>query len=191
MKNSEYELKLMLEKDEYEHLLDYKVSETVQTNYYFDNYVLDVYHHKLSLRIREKNGQYELTSKSKKNKSIHEGIIMMEENNQSISPEEFSSIMKNERNISEFLHCEFSQLKCIGSLKTLRTNLKLDENLPQAELDMNEYNNIKDYELEWEIEKEMYPEVIEILKSLGITLENREVGKSKFVRFIKSLQNVD
>lgn len=191
MVNSEYELKLMLNKEEYENLLKFKVDEIAHTNYYFDNDAYDVFLNKISLRIREKKGKYEITAKVKRNKSEHEGIIMMEENNQSISKDDFLAVINGVKNISSYMDMGFNGLKYMGSMRTIRIRLLLDDNLPMAELDLNTYNGLTDYELEWEIDKDMYPKVMEVLQNLGLSLSDRKVGKSKFVRFMKSLPDVD
>ena len=57
-----------------------------------------------------------------------------------------------------------------------------------AELDKSMYDDITDYELEWEISEEMYGKAVGALLEIGIGIEGRPGGLSKYGRLINRLR---
>lgn len=187
MINNEYELKIIISKNEYNELMKNSVEDEKQINYYFDTISKDILNSKSALRIREKNNKYTITYKTHNEVSEY-GILDMIENNISISCEEFEQLLDNKISISKYIEIDTeNKIEYIGKLITLRSKLDLDKNMPYAELDKSQYNNLTDYELEWEISKDAYSNSIKILKGYNIMLDNRRVGISKYLRFSKSL----
>jgi len=184
--NNEYELKIMLTKNEYLMLRKYITTEYLQTNYYFDNEEYVVYTSMNSLRIRQINSKYIITHKHSISNN-KKGVIEMVEKNVDIDKNVFTQLINGEKNIAEFINVEFKNLKYIGYLETKRAKLNLENNMPPAELDYNKYNNIIDYELEWEIDENIYNNAINILNKYGINIENHKIEQPKFLRFIRSL----
>jgi len=186
MTNNEFELKIMINKEEYLMLKKYMITEYSQINYYFDTNTYSLYNSSNSLRIRKINGDYIITHKYSipNNKK---GVIEMVEQNVDINEDIFNQLINGEKDICDFINIKFSKLKYIGHLKTNRAKLNLEDNMPQAELDYNEYSNIIDYELEWEINKDIYNKAILILNKYGIDIEKHEIEQPKFLRFMRSL----
>jgi len=184
--NNEFELKIMLNKNEYLMLRKYITTEYSQTNYYFDNDKYIVYNSMNSLRIRRINDKYTITHKHSISNN-KKGIIEMVEKNVDIDKNIFNQLINGEKDITEFINVEFKKLKYIGYLETKRAKLNLEDNMPPAELDYNEYNNIIDYELEWEINENLYNNAINILNKYGIEIEKHKIEQPKFLRFIRSL----
>lgn len=148
-KNIETEYKMMLDRSIFDRILsDHKGHKVyTQTNYYLTSKELS---DKLySLRLREKEGYYEMTLKKPTE------TMAKIEMNLELSKEEFERI-KNEEYIdndifrllkSEGFHID--TIKQAYSLKTIRHDIPLQYGL--LSLDENYYNSCHDYELEFEL----------------------------------------
>lgn len=140
--NLETELKILLEKNEFDCLAqNYDLTFITQTNTYFDTIDFQLRNKGCAMRIREKQGNYLFTLKTpdRKGHLEHECIL----NGNTIEDLKNENILKllNELNI-------FDDLIVIGQCVTHRGVVQLDK----AELcfDINEYNNQVDYEIEYE-----------------------------------------
>ncbi|MCK5811407.1 MAG: CYTH domain-containing protein [Clostridiales bacterium] len=191
MENREYELKIMLSKDEYEYFYKKSTKDIVQTNYYFETSDFNMRKSKQTLRIREKNNNYEITLKSLMTSNSHDGIIDMKENSINLNKEDFIDIINNKTSINHFMSGLSEPLKLIGKLKTKRSMISTNDLLPSMELDENNYLGKIDYELEWEINESLYPIAIDYLKNEGIKLEEHITKQSKFIRFCDRLLYID
>lgn len=192
-KKYEYELKVMLTEQEYSDLMDINGKEPyTQTNYYFDTFCFDLHDKKIVVRIREKDGKYELTVKTKKNNHGQTGIVSMKEHNRFLEKKLAEKIISDQESINEYLtgmKWDINQpLKYAGKIHTIRRNTILDGDMPPAEIDKSEYAGISDYELEWEIDKTLYSKAIYILGNMGIYIEDRQTGLSKYSRLVKTIR---
>jgi len=188
MDNREFELKIMINKKKHNELKHFAISKHDQINYYFDNNDAELFNNKQSLRIRECKNKYEITHKTKESNSENKGVLIMGETNIQITKKDFNDMISNKISINKFIDLKYKNLKYIGNLKTKRIKINLSEKMPLAELDYNEYNNISDYELEWEINKDIYVKALTILEKYGINIENNVIGKPKFVRFMETIK---
>ncbi|MBN2558375.1 MAG: CYTH domain-containing protein [Clostridia bacterium] len=190
--NQEYELKLMLLENEYNILAELGGEEPfLQVNHYYDTVGLDLYKSRRMLRIRNKNGGFELTVKTAGLFAGREGIASMTENNIILDAMEAAMILGGRFRINEYLTAfpdiAGFELLPVGTLATLRKKVHIAAGLPMAEVDKNSYLGIVDYELEWEIDEGMYGHALDVLKEKGIGMECRETGRSKYGRFIARL----
>ena len=147
--NLEIEAKSMLDESSYLKLIKGKESERyVQINYYIDTSNFDVHKSGLGLRIRLKDGTYELTVKIRQNEGklevnqiIDESeYLAFKESNIFPTGEVKEALIKQNIDI-EKLHV-FTELKC--------TRLDLHYKTSLLSIDKSEFNGITDYEIESE-----------------------------------------
>ena len=176
MTQDEFELKLMLSKEQYEKLSeifpDSKCKKVVQTNYYYDTINLDMRKKNTTVRVREKNGKYKLTIKRH-----YYDCNYSAENNLSIDY------------ASEFIMVEGKKLKLFGELTTERTEIKLCDGITLM-LDYNRYLDIEDYELELEYvpkSKEKAEGMMLALQAIICYTGAPNLSKSKSERFFENL----
>ncbi|NCA67542.1 MAG: CYTH domain-containing protein [Clostridia bacterium] len=145
----EKEVKYLISQEAYEKAVEGR-DKIIQTNYYF---FTSEKNSDLTLRIRQKKSEYELTMKIKK--EINDDIFISEELNKIISLEEMQRHI-NDGISGEYLKKTFgiyindaTQFCCKGSLITERTRIETKEGFT-LELDKNEYLGVVDYEIECE-----------------------------------------
>ncbi len=149
MHNLEIEFKQLLNKKQYNQMLqdfsDYNQSTYYQTNYYLTHPNLDS--RRISLRVREKGDQFELTLK------MPQKVGLME-TNIDITAEQFDRIKEGEFLENEIFatlrHLEVDELATDLYLTTRRSDMHIPEGL--LSLDANEYLGRTDYEVELEVE---------------------------------------
>ena len=158
MTHLEIEYKTLLTKDEFNRLNSQlsHVTPVTQTNYYFDSDNFDMKAHRMSLRIRTLPNRAEIT--------------LNLEYNYDLSVADAKEIIKSGQfpevdflKLIEENGVKLSSLKNFGSLTTTRRETMTDIGL--MALDSNQYADIKDYELELEV-------------------ENAEKGKKDFDNFL-------
>ncbi len=149
----EIEFKNMLTKEEFGHLCSHaEINEAhffSQENHYFDTESFSLKEHGCALRIREKNGQYEMTLKQ----PAKEGLL---ESNLTIDGKEARQIIESGNLtdnsitalIEEAYHIPKDAITYFGSLKTTRAETEFEGGL--LVLDHSEYLGKEDYELEYE-----------------------------------------
>ncbi|MBS5587421.1 MAG: CYTH domain-containing protein [[Clostridium] spiroforme] len=146
--NLEIEFKILLNKEVYNQIIsDYPIDVSyTQTNYYLMHPILNKL--KYSLRIREKNNQYELTLKQPQTTGTLETNLIIDKetkdkilNNQLIHNKVFDLL-------SEY-NLDSTMFNTNNSLKTLRKEIHTPYGL--ICLDYNCYNHMEDYELEYEV----------------------------------------
>ncbi len=144
-------------------------AEIVQTNYYFDTNNKDIINGKNALRIRELNDKYTLTLKVKDTKQILEY-------NQDISQRDFQKYLINGFNPSLLIKgIELPDyVKNIAKSKTRRCTLDYKGGI--LFFDFNEFNNNKDFEIEFEYSD--YDKGLEIFKDF---LHNNDIEYNKAV----------
>lgn len=146
----EIEFKILLTASLYEQILkDYHScidKQYTQTNYYLMHPVLDTY--KYMLRIREKEGNFELTLKE----PVVDGNL---ETNVPLTAQEAEDILNNKivnNAIFNTLHkisIDSKDLDTSHSLCTIRTDIIHPVGI--LSIDKNRYEGITDYELEFEV----------------------------------------
>lgn len=159
----EIEYKILLSQDIFEKLLKTYVNhnEYTQTNYYFTHPLLK--QKKYMLRIREKQGSFELTLKRPHGEHRLETNIMLTYQEK----EDFFHKTNISNEITDILRSEgifLADLQQEFSLTTHRYDIQFDEGI--LSLDHNLYLGKEDYELEFEVydEKEGYQKFLEIIK---------------------------
>lgn len=151
--NLEIEFKNMLTEEEYQHLLhQFSIDENqiwTQKNVYFDTPKGQLKQSEAALRIRVKNGTYELTLKTKQD-------VGLLETNQVITKQDYDSLKDNHILIKgpvyeklQSLEINPSDLQVITDLTTKRAEVPYQDGL--LVLDKSFYSDIIDYELEYEV----------------------------------------
>lgn len=180
--NIEIEVKALLNRQDYEKVLEYfkneQKSAIEQVNYYIDTKNSDLRRHEISLRIRKLNG-YMMTLKT----PLSEGLL---EKNQLISEEAFNNFIEQgvfpDGPISEFiqrLYIEPTSLLPLAHLTTIRYNIPYNGYL--LAVDKNSYGDVVDYEIEMEassVEKARL-NLGEVCEKVGIDFIENRVSKQK------------
>ncbi|MDY6392794.1 MAG: CYTH domain-containing protein [Bacilli bacterium] len=146
----EIEAKVLVNADDYRKLVKLfpDASRYMQTNYYIDSKDRMLAKSGIALRIREKNGQYEMTLKT----PLSQGLL---EKNVPLSMNEFCAF----RDFGEFPKCDLlrfltmldfdvTDLKILTSLATERIDVEYEGGL--LSIDRNSYSGKVDYEIEFE-----------------------------------------
>lgn len=180
--NIEIEFKNLLTVSEFETLLKkFHLSEEdffYQANHYYDTIDFKLKSLKSALRIREKNGKFELTLKTPTEDNI--GLLEINQNLASI-PANLGEITTgavvaklNSMGIST------SELRTFGTLATYRTEFHYKSGL--LVLDKSEYLGVTDYEVEFEVPEYTQGEVDFKNFLHEVRIERRET-KNKVRRF--------
>jgi len=165
--NIEIEFKNMLEKEEFERLLTaFQLTPSDffrQENHYFDTKDFSLKQERCALRIREKQGQYEMTLKE----PHPEGLL---ETNEMLTPKQAQMLLNGGQLHDGIIHQQITKLGIninslhyFGTLVTERAETTYQGGL--LVLDSSSYLNVKDYEVEYEV-------------------SNRETGKSIFLQLL-------
>ncbi|MCR5787322.1 MAG: CYTH domain-containing protein [Acholeplasmatales bacterium] len=137
----EIEFKTLITKQEYDALIkEFELQNSIfsQTNYYFDTPALELMKKKTVLRIRKKD-KYKLTKKEKGSNGNEETSIYL-------TDEEALNMLNNGFNAS--IINEPYYVKQITALTTLRCKCPYKDGT--IFFDHSIYNNIEDYEIEYE-----------------------------------------
>ena len=141
--NIEIEYKILVSKEQFEKLSNLFTNKTFsrQVNTYYDTKNNDLRNIKCATRIREKNNKFMITLKVPAEKGHEEFECYVHENSAKMFKESEISKVLEDLDIKE-------DLIVIGECITDRAVVKTDK----AELcfDINEYNGIIDYEIEYE-----------------------------------------
>ncbi len=206
----EKELKYYLYKDDYCKFVDYlkdnnisQIQNVKQINYYIDTKNLSCYKNDITVRIRKIFNdieKYELTIKTPVNSKEKSNIKIKNEININLDKMVAEDIIDNQnfKNYYNIFRDAFNEqnieisvdsLIITGSLQTERQFYLLDNKIEPMNIDINEYFGIKDYEIEWELDKiEEAREIIEnILNNLKISYDNNIISKNG--RFYKKYLN--
>ena len=176
----EIEAKVLLSQADYRKLTqqfkDYP--RYVQTNYYIDSDDRKLAKAGIALRIRERQGQYELTLKT----PLSQGFL---EKNAPISMNEFAAL----RDFNEFpkgdlarfltmLDFDIAELKILTSLSTERIDIEYQGG--KLNIDRNTYSGHIDYEVEFEFNNLAGAERIlsELLTANGIPVQFSKARKT-------------
>lgn len=165
----EIEAKALIGKKDYEKLVASFAGAVSyeQTNYYIDNDESLLKKEGISLRIRQKAGNLQVTLKT----PLSQGLL---EKNEDLSEKEFHEFENGtfpENDLKRFLtmlDIDPSSLKIITSLTTRRIDIKYHEGL--LSIDENHYSGLTDYEVELEYNNERDAErlLVELLEEKGI-----------------------
>ncbi|MCS0791709.1 CYTH domain-containing protein [Cytobacillus firmus] len=183
-KNIEIEFKNMVNREEFSSLIDFlnirSEDFSEQENHYFDTPDFLLKAKGSALRIREKNGSFELTLKQPHPK----GLL---ETNENLTESEAAEMIRTGkipaeliiRSIKE-LGIETDKLQYFGTLATKRAEKEYMKGL--AVLDHSRYLNKEDFELEYEVDSRNEGELtfLNLLKQLNIPVRKTE---NKIKRF--------
>ncbi|WP_110929103.1 CYTH domain-containing protein [Bacillus massiliglaciei] len=182
----EIECKNLITKEEFIQITDdFNIAPSdfaVQTNYYFDTPSFHLKEQQSALRIREKDGTFELTLKQ----PADEGLL---ESNQQINRQEADLFLQHEQfpkgQIESLLLQQGinpEEIICFGSLKTERAEIPFKGGL--LVFDRSMYEGKEDFELEYEVSDRQTGEGIffQLLKTLNIPLRPTENKVRRFYR---------
>ncbi|MDM5226570.1 CYTH domain-containing protein [Cytobacillus sp. NJ13] len=185
-KNIEIEFKNMVTREEFSLLIDFlnlrSEDFSEQENHYFDTPDFLLKAKGSALRIRQKNGSFELTLKQ----PHPEGLL---ETNENLTESEAAEMIQTgkiptEQIIKsiEELGIKTDKLQYFGTLATKRAEKKYMKGL--AVLDHSRYLNKEDFELEYEVDNRNEGELtfLNLLKQLNIPVRKTE---NKIKRFYK------
>lgn len=183
-KNIEIEFKNMVTKDEFSSLMKFlEICDqdfTEQVNHYFDTPEFSLKSSGSALRIREKNGSFEMTLKQ----PHPEGLL---ETNESLTQSEAQQMLNTGKITSEQIKnsikkmgVDTDKLQYFGTLSTVRAEREYLNGL--AVLDHSRYLNKEDFEIEYEVRNREEGEFIflNMLEKLNIPVRNTE---NKIKRF--------
>ncbi|MCR5332569.1 MAG: CYTH domain-containing protein [Bacilli bacterium] len=181
--NLEIEAKSLIDEKSYRKLVEGKTDKCyTQTNYYLDNKKSELHKKKLGLRVREKDGELELTLKVKQK----EGKL---EINQLISDKDFfnlkvKSIFPEGEVKIKLLEYEIdvNKLYVFTTLVTIRLDLEYKGCL--ISIDNSSFSGITDYEVECEADsmEKAKSTLIEFLKENEVPYQENFVSKLKRAR---------
>lgn len=184
-KNIEVEIRCDLSEKDYEIVRkDFSNTKTyTQTNYYLDTKELSFSCENHGLRIREKNGKFELTLKSKINDNYLEinQEITAKTKEILVNPGYFPSgevkdyLLKNTT-------IDPNKLSIICSLKTTRLDIPFECTI--ISLDKNEYFNVVDYNIECE---SINNNDVENTLNKFLSKYNIKIKKSPYTKLQKAL----
>ncbi|RIW27256.1 CYTH domain-containing protein [Bacillus salacetis] len=186
----EIEFKNMLNEEEFDRIKVYfsmtKDDFTLQNNHYFDTPSGRLKDHQCALRIREKNGTFELTLKQ----PAETGLL---ETNQPVNEQTATQMLEHgilpPGEVSEALHrlgINPDNLSHFGTLSTNRAETEYNDGL--MVLDFSSYLNKEDYELEYEVKDRRTGEAIfsEFLESMKIPFRPADNKIKRFLRAANS-----
>ncbi|MCR5078620.1 MAG: CYTH domain-containing protein [Bacilli bacterium] len=176
----EIEAKALVSREDYKKLIKLFAAypRHTQTNYYIDSNDHILAKNGIALRVREKNGQYELTCKT----PLSEGLL---EKNCFISAAKFEDFRDKgifpKGDTSRFLTMlgfNVDELRILISLTTDRTDVEYKGGV--LSLDRNAYLDVVDYEVEFEYNSLVGAEAImkELFEENNIPLEFNHLSKT-------------
>ena len=182
----EIEFKNLLNEEEFHRLMEHFQLDTshfrTQQNHYFDTADFRLKTQQSALRIREKEGRFELTLKQ----PAAEGLL---ETNQSITQETAEALM-NGKDFPEGMVYDLvksaglppEDFRCFGTLKTDRIEFPYKNGL--LVLDRSSYLGVEDFELEYEVTDSASGQKIflSLLKTLQIPVRKTENKVKRFYR---------
>jgi len=168
----EKEYKMMIDEDIYNILLSsLNIKPFLQTNYYYD-----VCDSKMAMRIRQINDKYYFTLKVKGDGFKYEYEFEIAGNN------------LDDPKVSEVLDkFKIKQYKYLGKMETYRAIYRMNDG--ELCVDKSIYNNVIDYELEYELDdyqKDTFNEFKELLNKYK--LDFLESQKTKYRRFLETIE---
>lgn len=181
----ENEFKIMLTNEQYERLFnEFSWDETVlQTNHYFDTDGLSLSPRRITVRVREIDGEFFLQMKLPTGKEFSRVEVeqKLDELPENITGETLSKLSGES---------ELPDVKRIGRLFTKRLVKRFDG--AELDLDMSEYFTKRDYEAEIEFTDETEARAL-LAKIRGIIGESgtNEVCKGKIHRFLDEYRNTN
>ncbi len=186
----EIEFKNLLTKEEYDRLCEFlEVEESgalSHTNHYYETPGFELKQHGSALRIREKNGQWQLTLKEPHPEGLletHDTLTEQEADswiNGDIIPKPQVAVQLNQLGI------DFAALNYGGALTTRRIETEFKGTI--VVLDQSTYNGYTDYELEVEAQERRHGQRVfdELLERLEI---RKKQTPNKIQRFYDSMEN--
>ena len=146
----EIEAKVLIKEDDYKKLAKAFPAEKhyTQTNYYIDNDERILAKEGIALRVREKEGHFEITLKT----PLSHGLLEKSEN---ITAEQFNAFKRegvfpkvDAVRLLTMLDIDVPSLRILTALTTDRMDLEYENGL--LSIDRNQYSGTVDYEVEFE-----------------------------------------
>lgn len=175
----ETELKCIITKEIYEKIkseFDWD-STSEQINYYYSDKNRVLRENRVMVRVREKNGAFKMQIKRRKNADSPLQICDESEFDIDGAPLKISA-----KTAFEATGIDVGELYKMGGSRTLRSSLMWDKSTEIC-LDMTDYFDVTDYEIEIEYTGSLSEELTDKLKSLGVGFKKSSIGK--FSRFLK------
>ena len=194
--NTEREIKQLLTQDMHDRIVSLTLNRPVyQTNYYFDTVCHDLDKNGISMRLRHKDASWELTVKIHSEKT--DTAIISKEINIPVSDAQAKEYLENINPdvLNKILAengCAFraDTLKYIGSLRTKRVKVPINELGVVFELDESTYLGITDHEVECELtDMSKADAVIKWLRDRNMMPAGKMKGK--YGRFLSRLKQVE
>ena len=184
----EKEIKVLLTKEQYNKALKLFHWDQVidQTNYYYLDPDQTLKNYQVTVRIREKNGQYKLQIKYPSDQEAVErfGEALSVRSEYERQVDNIPDLISRDV-IKEVTGISASDPLFIGELKTVRHKYNIDQ-YTEIFLDKSEYLGITDYEMEIEFVRTVEHSLIEFLKESGIEFNQKAIGK--FNRFLTAYE---
>lgn len=142
--NIEIEVKSRINEKTYQELLSYYDLNSLtfkQTNYYFDTPELNLLNQFVTLRIREKNNSCKITLKQRAPNGCLEQHLIIDSHTK-------HELLKNGFNVGTYFQNIDYEVKYLAKLVNTRVKMLYDGGT--IFLDKSTYNNITDYEIEYE-----------------------------------------
>ncbi|MDF9825318.1 uncharacterized protein YjbK [Breznakia sp. PF5-3] len=171
-KHIEKEYKILVTKEQFYKLLSYypKIKFITQINTYYDNEHFDIIKHHGAMRIREKENHYLFTLKKFNNNTLFEYECEVFKNDAAV----FTSATIKETLDNFQIYGPFQML---AHLKTDRAVFESDDY--ELCFDINEYNGMVDYEIEYEYKREHngLENFQNILQLIHLTYKENSISK--------------
>lgn len=180
----EKELKCIITKDMYEKIkseFDWD-STAEQINYYYTDKNGVLRDNRVMVRVRAKDSVFRLQVKRRKNAGSP--LQICEETEYEIDGAPMT--IPPETTLKATGHSAGELVKMGGSI-TLRSSLMRDDT--ELCLDKTDYFDITDYEIELEYKDEPQKELLDKLKALGVTFNEKSIGK--FSRFLNRFNELN
>lgn len=169
----EYEMKFLVEEEKFYSLLqtittryqDAPVIQKTQNNYYYDTPDLELKKQKITMRVRETDGQYLLQEK----RHGGAGSFQSDEREKALSALPFSLVWQGR------------VLDLQGKLETKRISIPLSDGL-RADFDSNHYLGRSDYEIELEFSPAYYHQASRLAAHLSLDQPNPLSKSERFFR---------
>ena len=150
--NHEIEFKQLLTPSQYNAIKTHYFADDTpftQTNHYFDTTDMTLKQHHAALRIREKDGQFEMTLKVPADVGLLEYNEIVALNPNTLETLHVDDLPQAIRKAINALDDNITTFHLLGALSTARIEKNIDDNL--LVLDHSTYLDTEDFELEFEV----------------------------------------
>lgn len=186
MINLEQELKLLLDKRQYDKIVVDAHTTVIHTNHYF---YADGMPEDTAVRIRNSNGNFQLTAKVHVSTSLD--VAVCKEHNVDITASLADSLINNgisKQQLLDMVGIEVEHnMRYLGHMNTTRSIVDIEGH--RVELDYNQYLDQCDYELEYECNDLVLVQQLRSILLYRYALKFQP-SNSKYYRFITALAKI-